>query len=392
MGCRAIQIVLVAFPLLVKGERLPIRSYTTADGLSSDHVDCIVSDSRGFLWFCTPEGLSRFDGYRFVNFGIDEGLPHRAVYSVLETQAGDFFIGTARGLTRMTRGARFATYTVNSDPAKNLVVAMRESRAGKLMLATPREVFEWSSPQSFRQQPQRPGPILIQDLVEDAHGDVLVATSNDLSVYGAGGTEQRFTEKDGLPGAWVQTLLLDSKQRLWAGTRRGLALLVRGENGRWSLSKTYTQRSGLVGVAVHAIAEASDGTLWIAMDAGISRMRTNAAGYLVIDNLTRTEGLIDRSITALAEDQAGNIWAGTEGAGVMRIDRVGFSTFGEPDGLASDLVVSVSENRAGELVTVTTGSGQMRRAVSLFDGKRFQTVSAGPLGVMSQEVVHSNQT
>jgi len=49
MEWRAILILLIAFPVLLKSELLPIRTYTTADGLAADHVDCIVPASRGFL-------------------------------------------------------------------------------------------------------------------------------------------------------------------------------------------------------------------------------------------------------------------------------------------------------------------------------------------------------
>ena len=66
---------------------LPIRSYTTADGLASDHIACIVPDSRGFIWFCTSEGLTRFDGYRMVSFGTADGLPHRSVDPFLATRS-----------------------------------------------------------------------------------------------------------------------------------------------------------------------------------------------------------------------------------------------------------------------------------------------------------------
>ena len=52
--------------LLVHAERLPIRTYTSADGLPSDTIRRIRSDSRGYLWFCTDEGVGRFDGSRFV--------------------------------------------------------------------------------------------------------------------------------------------------------------------------------------------------------------------------------------------------------------------------------------------------------------------------------------
>jgi hypothetical protein len=46
-------------------ELLPIRTYHTADG------------------------LSRFDGDHFVNYGVTEGLPHQYVSSFLETRSGD---------------------------------------------------------------------------------------------------------------------------------------------------------------------------------------------------------------------------------------------------------------------------------------------------------------
>src|SRR5579864_9136913 len=110
MEWRAILILLSAFPSLLKSELLPIRTYTIADGLAAQHVDCIVPDSRGFLWFCTPEGLSRFDGYHFVSYGSREGLANRGISALIETRAGEYFVGTARGISRINptrQGPRF---------------------------------------------------------------------------------------------------------------------------------------------------------------------------------------------------------------------------------------------------------------------------------------------
>src|SRR5690242_8897944 len=101
MACRALLPVLAAVCFASQAEVLPIRTYTTADGLASDHVGCIVPDSRGLLWFCTREGLSRFDGYRFVNYTVDEGLPHNVVSTLIETRSGEYFVGTARGISRI---------------------------------------------------------------------------------------------------------------------------------------------------------------------------------------------------------------------------------------------------------------------------------------------------
>ena len=42
-----------------RAEQLPVKRYTTADGLAGNRVECILRDSHGFLWFGTTEGLSR---------------------------------------------------------------------------------------------------------------------------------------------------------------------------------------------------------------------------------------------------------------------------------------------------------------------------------------------
>lgn len=94
--------LLLAITADQRAERLPLKSYTTADGLARDQVNRIVRDSRGFLWLCTPEGLSRFDGYRFTNYTIADGLPHRSVRDVLETRSGEYWVATGDGLCRFT--------------------------------------------------------------------------------------------------------------------------------------------------------------------------------------------------------------------------------------------------------------------------------------------------
>jgi hypothetical protein len=48
--------LLLAAPGVAISERLPIKNYTTADGLARDHVGRIVRDSNVFLWFCTSTG------------------------------------------------------------------------------------------------------------------------------------------------------------------------------------------------------------------------------------------------------------------------------------------------------------------------------------------------
>ena len=159
MGWRAILVVLGALPCLLQGELLPIRNYTTADGLAADHVNCIVPDSRGFLWFCTSEGLSRFDGYHFVSYGVRGGLAHRNVSTLVETRSGGYFVGTALGMARINpggEGARFTTYAPERDPSQNYVADLSESRSGKILCATYKGLFEWDPASGFHRQATAP--------------------------------------------------------------------------------------------------------------------------------------------------------------------------------------------------------------------------------------------
>jgi ligand-binding sensor domain-containing protein len=65
--------MLVAAAIEVHAEQLPIKTYTTADGLAHNRVKRVVQDSHGFLWFCAASGLSRFDGYRLSTIRLRKG-------------------------------------------------------------------------------------------------------------------------------------------------------------------------------------------------------------------------------------------------------------------------------------------------------------------------------
>ena len=81
-------------------EQLPVKIYTSADGLGSGFVDYLMSDSRGFMWFCTRDGLSRFDGSRFVTFEIGNEASPPGIESIYQTRDGVYWISTTGGSYR----------------------------------------------------------------------------------------------------------------------------------------------------------------------------------------------------------------------------------------------------------------------------------------------------
>ena len=41
--------------------------------LSNSHIDDIAQDSIGFMWFATPTGLFRYDGYALKSYHTSDG-------------------------------------------------------------------------------------------------------------------------------------------------------------------------------------------------------------------------------------------------------------------------------------------------------------------------------
>ncbi|MBI1874227.1 MAG: hypothetical protein HYS05_10125 [Acidobacteria bacterium] len=103
---------------------MPVKTYTMANGLAHDQVERIVRDSRGLLWFCTLDGLSRFDGYRFTTYSTKDGLAFSYVNDLIESRRGVYWIATdAGGVSRFDPAARvgnrtrFTTFNLGLDRA-----------------------------------------------------------------------------------------------------------------------------------------------------------------------------------------------------------------------------------------------------------------------------------
>jgi len=151
--------LLLLLPCFVRAERLPLKAYTVADGLPNNIVNKIVRDSRGFLWFCTAEGLSRFDGYSFTNYGVDQGLPHRTVNDFLETRGGELWVGTDGGLVL------FDPRGEPTSRAAPQVFRLFEDSGGAIWVSTvgsPNGLARWQGPASGLQDmsnaPNLPSP------------------------------------------------------------------------------------------------------------------------------------------------------------------------------------------------------------------------------------------
>jgi len=373
-------LALAALPRGLLAESPPIQPFTTADGLPTNQINQIVADSRGFIWFLTPEGLSRFDGHRIVNFGVGDGLPGQNAGALLETRSGEYLIGTDAGIGEFqAHGLKFATYHPGKSRAENFIEALFQDSAGRIWCATAGGLFEMLKDHQFRLEKLPPPPgrsqPVVTNLAEDSAHNLWVSTLWGVNVIGKAGVQHISLPSSATDN--VKCLQADSQGRVWGGTQDGLVLMG-GEVGRSRVLRIYKEIGGVRQLDISSLAIAPDGSLWAAASAGILRSVPGIQPE-IFRLLTRAQGLTDHQINALSMDRAGNMWAGTEGAGVMKIPASGFTTFDERDGLKPDRVWSLLMGRDGTLGAVTTVPKY--DWVNIFDGAKFHPL---PVPVFSE--------
>jgi signal transduction histidine kinase/ligand-binding sensor domain-containing protein len=406
---------LLVVTAVVQAERLPIKTYTTADGLASDEIACIVRDSHGFLWFCTSEGFSRFDGYRFTNYGTSQGLPHPYVTDLLETRTGDYWVATPGGVCRFNPKGRPSPVVRSPSPAAQntnqqttgsgqrttdnpLVVVYRpgqdadswrvkdliEDEAGVIWVATAGGLYrldqvngQWTFSFVALGLPANAWPTPPRDtfaLAQDGQGGIWVLAGTGLYRRWSDGRIECVYNFHAFPG---RTLLRDRDGGVWAAPADGLYRIVPSAHpGQPVVTEVYTMKDGLASLWIGHLFQSSQGTIWAATARGLSEfLPTATAEGQRFRTYTPAHGLSDREIHAIGEDHEGNLWLGTQTSGVMKMARNRFTTFIQADGLGEITINSIFENHRGELCVLSTPGGHAdHRCINRFDGRRFQGV------------------
>jgi ligand-binding sensor domain-containing protein/signal transduction histidine kinase len=398
----------------LQAQRLPLQIYDAASGLAHNRVRCLLADSRGFLWFGTVDGLSRFDGSRFTNYGVEQGLPHPEVEEIVEAGPGVYWVATPGGLARLRSDpapsrqvdtapqnavnsrvqgpptVALTTHSLGADPAANDVITMTKDRAGRIWIATAAGLFVLEQPlgePSFR----RVEPDLadsssqfrqVQALAEGPDRALWIGTSSGLFRRLPDG---RVSREYTVPAGDVRRLLVDRLGRVWVGHDYGLSLVVptasasprtpstatplrpcRAAPRDISLPKSPGEACRFETLVqspdvVRSLSEGADGRVWIGTNGGLIEFDGE-----VFRAYSERHGLPHATINAVAEDRAGGVWIGTDAGGVAKLTRNGFVSFSEQDGLRHDYVTSISQGPSGRL---RAGGGWPR--LNEFDGERF---------------------
>lgn len=171
--------------------------------------------------------------------------------------------------------------------------------------------------------------------------------------------------------------LLDSKGTLWFGSRG---------NGVFKLENNsvinYTKENGLCSNEISCISEDRKGNLWFGTTNGVCSFNGEAFINLQIPQSDTSSVWLDKvypivnpnQVMSILEDKEGNLWFGTNGAGVYQYDGKSFtqhlSKIGKiyEDGLQHNIVLSIIEDLKGNLWFTSLSHG----GVSIYNGIEFK--------------------
>ncbi|MBI1929347.1 sigma 54-interacting transcriptional regulator [Candidatus Poribacteria bacterium] len=138
-----------------------LTTYTTKDGLPSNHGKDFLEDDSGNLWIGTWEGLCRFDGERFVTFGRAEGLKSLFHDCLAKDARGHLWFGTLGGGLYRTDGRHFQQLTDADGLPSNNITGLIPQPDGSMIIGTTGGIVR------YRPTATLPPPIDIREVVAD---------------------------------------------------------------------------------------------------------------------------------------------------------------------------------------------------------------------------------
>ena len=372
-------ILMLALPLAAAGVYL-FKTLDARSGLTISQINCILKDSRGYVWFGTPAGLYRYDGYTFHNFQCNSqdgsSLPDSYIISIQETLEGTLWIETSAGFCiyhpqtetferdmkqvygRM--GIEGSPSVVYIDSHKNFWAAIPNKGVVAYNMQQ-QLLFEFGYTDDSHGVPQgaitsisecRDGALIIYDDGRIVCCDVM---HQQHTVWKNEVIAQQHLRKSATLKAFA-----DQQDNIWL-YGQGTLMLYNKNTNTWNT--TIGDQLGMTGNntdhSVNGIVGDSKGNIWIGTDRrglihcdintlqmepvhpkGVNRFQiaedvisiqsvyvddtdllwvgTEKSGLAYYgDNIYKFQSLINGDITAIAEDSNGKIWYGTGDKGLV---------------------------------------------------------------------------
>ncbi len=309
-----------------------------------------------FLFLCIPIALmpldpaKRITQYSIQIWNMQSGLPGNTILDILQTKDGCLWLGTQNGLVRFD-GVEFEIFNRHNTPLEdNVIPALYEDKNGNLWIGTKSEGLFYYKDGIFFSSPGTKALKDIRAIAEDRWENLWIGSLTEGLACLNNGKLATYTTKDGLPGNSVRDITKDGNQDLWITTETGIAKLT--EPGRFhhdpaqhNVSPMHTHTTCLYRVETNE--------LWIGTGDGLFQVKDG-----IKKHSGKEEDLRDFTVTSLFEDKDQNLWIGSDGGGLTRMNQDGeFSALHSGNGLADDQIYPIYEDKENNLWVGTAAGG-----------------------------------
>jgi signal transduction histidine kinase/ligand-binding sensor domain-containing protein/DNA-binding NarL/FixJ family response regulator len=404
--------VTTAWPM-ADGGRWRFHSVDVKDGLADNFVRDIMTDSEGYIWLSTINGVSRYDGYRFLNFQPQQfGSRSGDVMMVRETADGTLWMMSSGDLFTYRR----AEQTWQKDGMDRLrQMGIEGSKVSKFYVDDDGDLWTVTEQGLYHQSYHNTQLIRIdcRGLAPILHilaknGMMLVVTA-DYNIYKVT-ANAKLTLLTRHPYLTAESrdnrAIIDSRMNLWlyhAHSPVNSLWIYSLGSGNWQKPNALSQMGG--DASVNAIAEDRDGRLWMGtgnrgihvlewrdsvdvmstllpMNSHITCLYADVNNTMWVGSAKFGAAYADlnspefihittnghEDVSALMEDALGNLWIGFDGEGILMKGRNGANTiYSALKGqLSSDNITTIATDGKGSILAGSYGGG-----IARFDGKRF---------------------
>lgn len=329
-------------------QQIYFQTFSVQQGLGQSQVYGLVSDPRGYLWIATNGGgAQRFDGKNFETISQEDGLNSDFISALYPDQNGIVWISTGSRKLYRHNGTLLEEIQLPPSVKGAEIKAITGTPDGKVWMSVGAKglvAFDSSDVQHFPMLPGRPSQF-ITSLCFFGSDSAWVGTMEGLYLFDG---NQLFPQKL-IPSKQHHLTCVhkDQSGTHWFGTQTGLIKWENPPNG------AAEKISLLNGLDITDLMEDQNGNMWAATPAGAYIFEANT---FAVTHISEETGLPISSVTALEQDPEGNIWIGTNGAGLVKEVGKNFRHYTKQNGLKGKIGMGLNQKPDGT-IQVGTESG-----------------------------------
>ncbi|GAB3257502.1 hypothetical protein GCM10027296_28210 [Chitinimonas naiadis] len=329
---------------------------STVTGLLRDRSGLIwVSGFNGELAWHNPQshGLHTLTLAQ-RNLGVQDGN----ALAVTSLSDGQLQVGLKDGNLLSLAAGPGAPRISQRSPNGSTIFDLSPASDGGVWIGTRDGLCKEDKHRNRLQCPALPGVLERQSVrrVAESASTLWLGTPEGLVAHDKKTGQNRLYQQgngpDSLVHKLVLSLLLDSHERLWVGTRAGLDRIDPTSKEIRHFRHDPANTDSLGPGSVVTLLEDRQGRIWAGATGGsLNVMSERADGSMAIRRIDQRDGLPHSNVCGLAEDPAGQVWASTP-KGVALINPVSFKTrgMGRADGIA------IQDCWAGSVAQATDGT------------------------------------